>query len=143
VYVTAYQQYWNAAPDKNEKDFVVRSYLAESKSDLVKLKAGKPVKLTVELEAKQDADYLMLEVPIPASCSYEEKRTNYKVEVHREYFKHKVSIFCQQLKKGKYTFSVNLIPRYNGSYTLNPAKAQLMYFPVFYGRNQIKTIKIE
>ncbi|WP_413671153.1 hypothetical protein ACEN9X_22785 [Mucilaginibacter sp. Mucisp86] len=63
-------------------------------------------------------------------------------EVHREYFKKKVSIFCRSLKQGKYTFNVNLIPRYNGKYTLNPAKAEMMYFPVFYGREGMKRIVI-
>lgn len=143
VYVTAYQQYWHAGPEKNEKDFVVRSYVEGNTSGLLQLKAGKPVKLVVEVEVKQDADYLMLEVPIPAGCSYEDKRTNYINEVHREHFKQKTSIFCQQLRKGKYEFIIHLLPRYNGLYTLNPAQAQLMYFPVFYGRNEVKKVRIQ
>jgi uncharacterized protein YfaS (alpha-2-macroglobulin family) len=142
VYVTAFQQYWNALPASVEKDFIIHTSIDDKPANQVGLKAGKPVKLVVEVEVKQEAEYVMLEVPVPAGCSYEEKSTNYSYEVHREYFTHKTSIFCQRLKKGKYKFIVNLLPRYNGVYTLNPAKAQLMYFPVFYGRNEIKKVGV-
>jgi uncharacterized protein YfaS (alpha-2-macroglobulin family) len=63
-------------------------------------------------------------------------------EVHREYFKDKVTIFCRKLKEGNYTFSVKLMPRYDGNYILNPAKAEMMYFPFFYGREKIKKVSI-
>jgi hypothetical protein len=32
---------------------------------------------------------------------------------------------------------------FNGSYTLNPAKAELMYYPVFFGRNEMKRVKVK
>jgi uncharacterized protein YfaS (alpha-2-macroglobulin family) len=63
--------------------------------------------------------------------------------VHREHFKNKVSIFCSSLSKGTYEFRVSLLPRFGGVYTLNPAKAEMMYFPVFYGREGIKKVEIQ
>jgi uncharacterized protein YfaS (alpha-2-macroglobulin family) len=85
----------------------------------------------------------MVEIPIPAGCSYENKPQSYwGVETHREYFKHKTSIFCTKLKQGKYTFSIQLMPRYSGVYNLNPAKAEMMYFPVFYGREGMKKVVV-
>jgi uncharacterized protein YfaS (alpha-2-macroglobulin family) len=65
------------------------------------------------------------------------------VEVHREYFKEKVSIFCRKLPAGEYTFTVKLIPRYTGSYQLNPAKAELMYYPIYQGREGLKKVVVE
>jgi uncharacterized protein YfaS (alpha-2-macroglobulin family) len=44
----------------------------------------------------------------------------------------------EKMDKGVYTFEIELEPRYTGNYQLNPAKAELMYFPVFYGRNEMK-----
>jgi uncharacterized protein YfaS (alpha-2-macroglobulin family) len=74
---------------------------------------------------------------------YESKPQPYgNNEVHREYFKDKVSIFCSYLKKGSYTFTIPLLPRYTGKFNLNPAKAELMYFPVFYGREGMKKVEI-
>ena len=106
--------------------------------------AGEPVELKVQLTAKKKGNYVMIEVPIPAGCSYGDNNynTNY-VEVHREYFKNKTSIFCEQISAGVYTFSIKLQPRFSGNYTLNPSKAELMYFPVFYGNNQIRKTVIE
>jgi hypothetical protein len=35
------------------------------------------------------------------------------------------------MNKGNYYFEIELEPRYAGNYHLNPAKAELMYFPCF------------
>jgi hypothetical protein len=54
-----------------------------------------------------------------------------------------VSIFCRKLYAGKHVFTVTLTPRYGGAYQVNPAKAEMMYFPVFYGREGMKILKID
>ncbi|MFV0468417.1 MAG: hypothetical protein ACK5MK_05760 [Dysgonomonas sp.] len=51
--------------------------------------------------------------------------------------------FKAKLSKGQHVFDVELLPRYTGRYTLNPAKAELMYFPTFYGNEEIKTTLIK
>ncbi len=143
LYITAYQQFWNPQPAKVSKSFAVNTWFKNSGGTVTDLVGGTPVVLVAEVTATADADFVMVEVPIPAGCSYEEKaQTWWGNEVHREYFKNKVSIFCRKLPQGKYTFEVKLMPRYDGTYTLNPAKAEMMYFPVFYGREGMKTIKI-
>lgn len=106
--------------------------------------AGKPVELNIEVEVNGDAEYVMIEVPIPAGCSYLSKtqqRSN--GEVHREYYDHKANIYCKYLKKGKYNYTLKLLPRYSGMYTLNPAQVECMYFPTLYGREEIKRVTIK
>jgi TonB-dependent SusC/RagA subfamily outer membrane receptor len=143
VYITGYQQFWNPKPEKVSKDFMVKTWFDKKGDTLKTLKGGEPVQLKAEITAKGDADFVLIEIPIPAGCSYESKEQSWQNnEVHREYFKEKVSIFCRKLKQGKYEFSVNLIPRYDGKYSLNPAKAEMMYFPVFYGREGMKKVVI-
>lgn len=143
VYITGYQQFWNKQPLKVSKDFTVNTWFERSGDKTATLKGGEPVTLKAEVTARADADFVMVEIPIPAGCSYESKEQNYwGYEVHREYFKNKVSIFCRKLKQGKYTFTIKLMPRYGGNYTLNPAKAEMMYFPVFYGREDLKRVII-
>ena len=108
------------------------------------LKAGTLATLKVEVDVRADADYVMIEVPIPAGCSYENKAQSFwGIETHREYFKHKTSIFCTRLKKGIYIFQVQLMPHYSGSCLLNPAKVEMIYFPVFYGRERMKRVAIK
>ena len=143
VYITGYQQFWNKQAEKVSKDFIVDSWFERKDKRVTKLKGGEQVQLQVLVNAKADGEYVMIDVPIPAGCSYESKGQSWSNnEIHREYFKEKVSIFCRKLKQGKYEFTVNLIPRYDGKYNVNPAKAEMMYFPVFYGREGMKLIVI-
>ncbi|HTE24196.1 alpha-2-macroglobulin family protein [Flavitalea sp.] len=143
VYFTSYQQQWNSKPARVESDFTVSSAFEKNGVKLNTLTAGKAVELKVIVNVKADGDYVMIEIPIPSGCSYESKPQPYgNNEVHREYFKNKVSIFCTYLKTGSYTFTIPLMPRYTGRFNLNPAKAELMYFPVFYGREGMKKIEI-
>ena len=106
---------------------------------VTELRAGESVTLTATVTADSDAEYVMIEIPVPAGCSYDSKEQGgFRQETHREYYKEKVAVFCNRLAKGKHTFTVKLLPRYTGSYHLNPARAELMYFPVFFGRETMK-----
>ncbi|MEO5600884.1 MAG: carboxypeptidase-like regulatory domain-containing protein [Cyclobacteriaceae bacterium] len=141
VYFTAYTEQWNDTPDQRDNDFTIRTSFDHSTSTLA---AGKPVKLNVELEVKNDAEYVMIEIPIPAGCSYQSKsQSRSNAEVHREYYNHKTNIYCKYLKKGKYNYTIELLPRYSGTYTLNPAVVECMYFPTLSGREGLKTISIK
>src|SRR5262249_34239522 len=105
---------------------------------------GKPITLIVDLEVKRDAEYVMIEVPIPAGCSYQSRGQSWiNGEIHREYYNHKTNIYCKLLKAGKYTYTIELLPRYSGKYTLNPAVAECMYFPTLYGREGVKDVVIK
>ena len=106
------------------------------------LSAGNSAKLVVNLEVKKDASYVMINVPIPAGCSYGDKSHKTWMESHREHFKNETAIFCEDLPRGNYVFEIDLMPRYSGIYTLNPAKVELMYFPVFNGNNELKKVKV-
>ena len=68
LYLTAYQTHWNASPETVQKDFVVQTSF-KGIANQATLTAGKPVELVVEVEAKANADYVLIEVPIPAGCS--------------------------------------------------------------------------
>lgn len=143
VYFTASQQKWNPAPEKVDSTFSVRSIFRQGRDTVARLKAGVPVMLDVEVKVNADASYVMLEIPIPAGCSYNSKEGSYyNNEVNREHFLNKTSIFCSELRKGTYRFTVSLLPRYTGTYHLNPAHASMMYFPVFFGREGMKKVNI-
>jgi len=145
LFVTAYQQEWNKKPlPESKKGFTVKTFFMENKDTISYLKAGKVAKLEVSVKVDADAEYVQIEIPIPAGCSYEtKKRGDYWLEVHREYFKEKIVIFSNKLTKGEHHFTIELIPRYTGKYSLNPAKAELMYFPTFYGNEKMKSVIIK
>lgn len=137
VYFTLYKKYWNSHPEKSSNNFEVSTSFKNQNGTLKELKAGRPATLIVDVKANREAEYVMIEVPIPAGCSYANDRISVG-EAHREYLKNKTLIFCEKLTQGYHQFSIDLEPRFSGTYTLNPAKVELMYFPTFYGREEIK-----
>ncbi|MCA8830614.1 carboxypeptidase-like regulatory domain-containing protein [Hymenobacter pini] len=143
VYATAYQSRWNPAPAAVATPFGVSTRLAGQSGSRVPLPAGRPAELEVTVDVPAEARYVLLEVPIPAGCSYGEPARPNSVEVHREYLRQQVGIFIDVLPAGRHTFRVALQPRYRGRYTLNPAKAELMYFPTRFGRTASKQAVIE
>jgi hypothetical protein len=140
-------------------DYQLKRVTTEYTGDAFKIKtrlssdtliAGKQTTLHVTLQVKQaDAEHVMIEIPIPAGCSYASKKTNYYKyahsgsETYREYFKDKVVIFCEKLPIGTYEHGIELLPRYNGNYYLNPAKVEMMYFPVIYSNNNERKVRVE
>jgi hypothetical protein len=109
------------------------------------LKAGKPAILITTIEIKRDAklEHVMIEIPIPGGCSYADKRQNDNhIETHREYFKEKTVVFCERMTPGTYVFQVQLLPRFTGSYHVNPAQVSLMYFPVINANTNMEKVKI-
>lgn len=143
LYITAYQTYWNKTPAKTDSIFAVSTYLEQEGIKVKQLEKAKKATLVVEVESSRQASYLMLEVPIPASCSYASKSNGRRgVEVHREYDIHQTSIFIENLPPGKHQFKIQLEPRFSGAFTLNPAKMEQMYFPTFYGREGMKQVEV-
>jgi uncharacterized protein YfaS (alpha-2-macroglobulin family) len=122
--------------------FTIKTSLENKKSTL---QAGQPVNLLVEVNVKRDAsmEYVMIEIPIPGSCSYGDKHQDRGKETHREYFKEKAVIFCENLKAGTHMFTVPLLPRFTGKFFQNPAQVSLMYVPVVNANTDMKIVKVE
>jgi uncharacterized protein YfaS (alpha-2-macroglobulin family) len=108
------------------------------------LKAGKPAILKVILKLKREAkEHVMIEIPIPGGCSYADKRQfDNAIETHREYFKERIVIFCENMTPGTYVFQVQLLPRFTGKYNVNPAQVSLMYMPVVNANTDLKSVGI-
>jgi uncharacterized protein YfaS (alpha-2-macroglobulin family) len=143
VYATAYQTFWNPQPAAVAAPFRVTTTLAGQTGTQVKLKAGQPAELLVTVDVAAEVRYVLIEVPIPAGCSYGDNQPGNSFEVHREYIRHQTGIFIDVLPVGRHTFRIALQPRFRGQYTLNPARAELMYFPTRFGRSASKQAMVE
>ncbi len=144
LYLTAYQQFINTAPTPKRELFDITSKLVQNKKAVKKLKQGERVQLIIDVEVTKDVEYAMINIPIPAACSYYNKTNSRNdVEVHREYFRNKTAIFCRNLPQGNHQFTIDLEARFAGNYSLLPTKVEQMYFPIFYGRNEIKKVRVE
>ena len=56
--------------------------------------------------------------------------------------KDRIAIYCRRLPAGTHTFTVDLEPGFTGAFTMNPATAEMMYFPTFSGRNGLKKVEV-
>ncbi|MBD2767433.1 carboxypeptidase-like regulatory domain-containing protein [Hymenobacter sp. BT664] len=97
LYATAYQSRWNPTPAPVSAAFAVRTELAGQTGTRVVLRAGQPAQLLVTVDVKAEARYVLLEVPIPAGCSYGEPARPNSLETHREYLRHQTGIFIDYL----------------------------------------------
>ena len=133
---------WNPNPAAIASDFVVKTAFKNNPAGV--LKAGEKATLLIDLEVKKEAEYVMLEVPIPASCTYvEEANARYYYNYYKEQFRQKTNFYFNNLKADKYHFEIELAPTFSGTYSLNPAKAELMYFPLFMGREALKKVVVK
>lgn len=130
---------------RRTKEYFGEAFEIKTSINRSTLEKGVATPMTINVKVKQDnAEHVMIEIPVPAGCSYQNKRQGYSYhEVYREYFKEKVVIFCEKLPKGEYTYTIDLMPRYSGEYTINPAKVEMMYFPVINSNNNMRKIEIK
>jgi alpha-2-macroglobulin len=138
LYLNAYTERWIETPEAEGTDFTIRTHFSDNRQVL---RRGEEVTMIATVEVKKLAEYVMIELPIPAGCTYEDKQRS-GLEIHREYFRDRVVIFCRSLPEGTHTFSINLQPQFKGTYTLNPAQVSLMYFPGIFGRTGMQQVEI-
>jgi len=140
AYLTLYQTWWNEQPELVTNNFEITTYFKKNDQKVLAIPAGEKVKMMVKVNVTKDAEYVMIEIPIPAGCNYASKKQDYFM--HKEFYKNKLIVFAESLSKGVHQFEIELEPRYKGTYTINPAKAALMYFPILYGRNGMSKVEI-
>jgi uncharacterized protein YfaS (alpha-2-macroglobulin family) len=146
VYVSVVYDYFNNHPKTKEDDFAVQTYFLNNLQDTVlQLKAGEKITLRTTVRCRKEAEYAMIEVPIPAGCVQVEKSYSYHSgEAARENFKDQTDIFCNKLFANyTYTFDVVLEVRYKGRFNISPARAGMMYYPEEYGNTEAKAVRIK
>jgi hypothetical protein len=141
IYFSSHQSFWNNNPMPKMGEFEIDTNFEFLESNI--MTGGKEVTLLVNVKVNKDAQYVMINVPIPGGCSYSNYQTRNQLESHRENYKNETAIFIENLPIGEHTFEIKLVPKYSGSYTLNPAKIELMYFPSFNANNSLNRVKIK
>ncbi|MDX2282529.1 MAG: carboxypeptidase-like regulatory domain-containing protein [Bacteroidia bacterium] len=132
LYLSWSQERFSAQPSPDSGAFVLRSSWLEGGRPVVQLRAGTPVTFRTTVEVQALSEYVLIDLPIPAGCFYQEPKAapNWQAgERYREYRPDRVSVYCERLQPGVYTFDVQLLPRFTGAFTVNPAQALPMYLP--------------
>lgn len=130
-------------PQPDETFFKISSSI-NKKGDTISIAPGQITTIEVTVESFKTNDNVMLEIPIPAGFSYYAKpQQTSGVESHREYYNDKTSIFCTSMPRGKYTFVIQVVPKFSGVFNLPPAKVELMYYPEIRNNEVPKTIEVK
>jgi hypothetical protein len=128
VYVAANRKYRTYEPTVDASQFGI--VMSVPNFTDYKVNAGTPFTMKVTVFAKRNQYNAVIDIPIPAGCVYGSKiQGETGVETYRAYQPERVLIFCDELTFGYHTFTINLNPRFTGTFYTAPARSALMFYP--------------
>jgi hypothetical protein len=143
VNLYSYEHKEDRSPASVDTVFEIKRTFFQNGKEVTSLKLAESTLMRVEVIVRKPSKYVLLELPIPAGCSYGGGiPVKYQNEEFRKNYKHKTAIACRNLPIGKHTFEVYLTPRFEGNYNLPPGSVGLMYFPDISSYTALETIKI-
>ena len=143
IFINTSYENWEAFPERKDSSFSIETWFEYKGEKLDSIPVGEIIEMKIRVDAKKKGNYIMIQVPIPAGCSYgNNDHMQNRMETHREYHKEKTTIYVETMNMGEHIYTIQLQSRYKGVYTLNPAKVELMYMPVFNGNNELEKISI-
>jgi len=141
TFVQVNRRYWNSQPQADSNKFVISTKFLQEKKEVQLLKQNVPLLYTVSIQSKQDVEFILVKIPIPASCEYADK-PSFPGAVEVSYHKNEVWVFYRSMAKGTKVLSFRLEPRFGGSYTLLPVQIEQMYEPDQRGNNEVKRVEV-
>jgi len=143
AYISVNYEFFNPEAAEKEGTFIVSSTFKDNGGTVQEvLKQGEALKLIIKVEAIKDAEYVLIDVPLPAGCIPLPKSKPNRFEANRANFKDKTSIYCNTLPKGVHYFEIEVQARFKGAFQLSPASAAMMYFPDEQGNTAVKKVRI-
>lgn len=139
VYMSCSERKFITDPSPDTTDFRITTRWPGSRNEV---RAGIPVTLTVDITFYRSAEYLVIEIPVPSGFSYNTRESRMTGEAHREFHRDHVAIFIRHAYPGRKSFTVELMPRFTGTFTANPAKVSLMYFPTIFSNEGVNEVII-
>ena len=140
-----WQEYFVTEPQGRTEPLTVTTQLTDGRGRPVdRLRKGQKAYVEARVTSAGVADYVLLEVPLPAGCSFADRNEARGAHaVHRTYARDRVAIFVDRLPPGTHTYRVALEPRFTGRYYRNPARVSLQYQPAVLGLGQGVIVPID
>ena len=158
------REYYKLVSKKKNGQFVYKKELVTEND----FQSGDNILVKVKVHAKHPREYVLIEDPIPAGCEFIRDRKGYIVEEepiydgsgqywnyrywgywnwnrwysHQEFRDSKISHTVTNLPAGKYEYSYLMKAQIPGEFKVNPAVAQLMYYPESRGFSSFESFTI-
>ncbi|MCA9178230.1 MAG: alpha-2-macroglobulin [Planctomycetales bacterium] len=123
----------------------VEKYRREELADLAELKSGELVDVELEIDSKNDYEYVLFEDMKAAGFEPMEVQSGYRYSGLRYYIEfrdNRVAFFMQQLPRGKHSVSYRLRAEIPGQFSALPARAEAMYAPELRGNSDEIKLRI-
>jgi uncharacterized protein YfaS (alpha-2-macroglobulin family) len=144
VFTAIVHNVYQKNPTKLDSLFDIKTKFITGKNRVVeKMTKGKDITLELDIMSFRSARNVMIEVPIPAACSYNGKELPNGNISHIEYYKNKAIYYIENLNVGTRKIKIPLRVNFSGDFTLPAARASLMYYPFKSGNNTKKRIQVE
>jgi len=126
-------------------DQKVLKYDREELANLATVKSGDLIEIELEIDSKNDYEYLMFEDFKAAGFEPVDLRSGYlpsSLGAYVEFRDEKVAFFVRQLKRGKHSMSYRLRAEIPGQFSALPTKAEAMYAPELKANSDEMKVKI-
>jgi uncharacterized protein YfaS (alpha-2-macroglobulin family) len=151
------RKYYRLERDKDAKEQVsgkrgqvinqkVEKYRRIEMKNLDKLKSGDLVEVELEIDSKNDYEYLLFEDPKAAGCETMLVRSGYTgndMGAYVELRDDRVCFFVRRLARGKHSVAYRLRAEIPGTFSALPARASAMYAPELKGNSDEIKVRIE
>ncbi len=124
----------------------VEKYVRTELQDLASVKSGELVEIELEVDSKNDYEYIILEDMKAAGFEPVEVRSGYNgndMNAYVEFRDNRVVFFARALARGKHSVSYRLRAEIPGKFSALPAKAGAMYAPELRGNSDEIKLRIE
>lgn len=124
----------------------VEKYERQELKDLATLTSGQMVEIELEIESKNDYEYLIFEDMKPAGFEPVEVRSGYVttgLPAYMELRDNRVAFFVRSLARGKHSVSYRMRAEIPGKFSALPARAYAMYAPELKGNSREIKLVVE
>ncbi|MCG9880545.1 MAG: carboxypeptidase regulatory-like domain-containing protein [Bacteroidia bacterium] len=141
TWVYLHRKLFLAEPKVDSNFFKIRTSFWQQNATVKDLKMNEACRYEVSINNIKNQEFIMIQIPIPASCSYVTKGNSFGAD-EVEYHKDRIILFYRKFKAGNYQFNIPLEPRFAGSFTVLPVQIENMYNPTITGNAAKTELKI-
>jgi uncharacterized protein YfaS (alpha-2-macroglobulin family) len=123
----------------------VEKYERQELANMAELKSGDLIEIELEIDSKNDYEYLMFEDMKAAGCEPVDVRSGYNgngLGAYMELRDERVCLFTRVLPRGKHSVSYRVRAEIPGTFSALPTRAEAMYAPELRGNSDEMKISI-